>query len=104
MYTPVSAEIFTLECDICAYNVAYFYEDGRPESAIKNDSWHTTDNGGIVCSACYVPRYAGYNIDNWTLQDLLLIAPARDYHTRKVVIDNINIDLVTDELRSKYCD
>lgn len=101
MFTQVSEEVFTIECDICEYDIAYFYEDGTPDQMIVEDDWHKTDTG-VICSACYVPPNPELNLDKWTIQDLLLIAPPRDYHTRKGIIDHIDIELITDELRSKY--
>ena len=101
MFKQVSEEVFTIECDICEYSMAYFYEDGSPERIIAEDSWHKTDTG-IVCSSCYVPPFPNLHLDKWSIQVLLLIVPQRDYHTRKGIIDNIDIELVTDELRDKY--
>jgi len=102
MITQASEEVFTIECDICGYNIAYFYEDGSPDQVIADDNWHKTDSKDIHCSSCYVPPFPDLHLDKWSIQDLLLIAPQRDYHTRKGIVDNIDVELVTDELRARY--
>lgn len=108
MYTPVSEEVFTIECDTCGYNVAYFYEDGSPERFIIEDDWHKTSNTDFECSACYIPPFPELHLEKWTIQDLLLIAPPRDYHTRSGIIHHIlltlAIDSVPEELRERYCE
>ena len=109
MYTPVSEEIFTIECNICEYNIAYFYEDGSPEKVIAEDGWHKIDKDTHHCSTCYIPPFPEMHLDKWTIQDLLLIAPPRDYHTRTGIIHHIQqkitdngIDWIDEELQNKY--
>jgi len=99
----INDEVFTIECDLCGEKTAYFYREIDPETAIEEDSWHVNNNE-TLCSICFIPPAPELNLDKWTIQDLLRIAPKRDYHTRKGIIEHIikKNDLIPDDLKEKY--
>ena len=106
MIEQINDDIFSIECDGCGEKTAYFYVEIDPESAVEEDDWHKGEGDEIFCSTCYVPPYPELHLDDWSIQDLLKIAPERDYHTRKGIIEQIYAKLIKegipDELKGKY--